>query len=48
MVPNEDYALRPYVAEVESPSHEGVIKETKSENQLLLETIAKHLGLYHK
>lgn len=48
MVPHEDYVLGPYVVEVEFPSHEDVRKQTISENQLLLDTVAKHLGLYHK
>lgn len=46
MGPHEDYVLGPYVAELEFPSHEDVIKEIKSENQL--ETIAEDLELYHK
>ncbi|PKU49476.1 hypothetical protein llap_185 [Limosa lapponica baueri] len=47
-VPHEDYILGPYAAEVVFSSHEEVIKEAESENQFLLETIAKNLGLYHK
>lgn len=48
MVPHEGYVLGPYVAEVAFPSHEDVMEEEKSENQLLLETTAKHLRLYQK
>jgi len=32
VLPREDYALGPHVAEVEFLSHEDVIKETKGEN----------------
>lgn len=48
MVLHEDYVLGPFVVEVEFPFHEDVRKQTKSENQLLLYTVAKHLGLYDK
>lgn len=48
MVPHKGYVLGPYESEVAFPSHEDVMKEAKSGNQLLLETTAKHLRLYLK